>query len=73
MRKSVSFSNTQQIFLIPVTPQLWWNNIDNARAKKEMFEELSKFLSSHPGSTVRQALKFLYQPNNIVCDANHFE
>ena len=70
-RKKVNFQNIIKVILIPKYKDicdcrdLWWNEFDRRIATIFMNNEINTLLRIHPGMTTKQAMKLLYQPNNI--------
>jgi hypothetical protein len=52
---------------------LWWTENDKLAACYAMNKEIRSLQHIHPNMTIKQAMKLLYQPNNIVYDKNNFE
>ena len=77
--KKVNFSkDLESTRLIPkyeidLLSYLWWNEFDRYEASKLAFDEISALLTRHPSMTYKQALKLLYQPNNISYNKCNFE
>jgi CRISPR/Cas system-associated protein Cas10 (large subunit of type III CRISPR-Cas system) len=77
--KKVNFSKElESTRLIPkyeidMLSYLWWNDFDKYQASKLAFDEITTLLNRHPCMTYRQALKLLYQPNNISYNKCNFE
>ena len=69
--KRVRFHNLIQIVLIPKVSDLydsidiWWSNTDKLNAHKSMYDEIQVLQKRHPAMTLTQAMKLLYQPNNL--------
>jgi hypothetical protein len=51
---------------------LWWSENDKLAAYYAMNKEIRTLRDIHPTMTIKQAIKLLYQPNNIVYDKNNF-
>jgi len=45
---------------------LWWTEVDKREASISMFIEIQNLQRIHPTMTVKQAMKLLYQPNNLT-------
>jgi hypothetical protein len=78
-RKKVDFQNIIKVVLIPKYKDicdcrdLWWNEFDRRIATIFMNNEITTLMRIHPGMTSKQAMKLLYQPNNIrYYDPNNF-
>ena len=77
--KKVNFSKElESTRLIPkyeraMIPYLWWNNFDKDDACKLARTEINTLLNRHSSMTYKQALKLLYQPNNISYNKGNFE
>ena len=78
-RKKVDFQNIIKVVLIPKYKDicdcrdLWWNESDKRIATIFMNSEITTLMRIHPGMTTKQAMKLLYQPNNIrYYDPNNF-
>lgn len=70
-RKKVSFQNIIRVILIPKYSEicdcrdLWWNEFDRKIATIFMNNEINTLIRMHPSMNTKQAMKLLYQPNNI--------
>jgi hypothetical protein len=51
---------------------LWWSQLDKYTACYMMKLEIHNLQKIHPSMTIKQAMKLLYQPNNICYDPNNF-
>jgi hypothetical protein len=52
---------------------LWWTELDKRIAHSMMFREINQLQSIHPSMTLKQAMKLLYQPDNLTrYDPNNF-
>lgn len=77
-KKRVSFNTTKYIYIIPylteysTSNELWWSLKEQTESKKSVFEEINRLKRVHPTITLRDALTLLYQPNNIVYNAENF-
>jgi len=70
MTKKVRF-NKANIHLIRYTKEyaecgLWWSTTDQIEAKKSCFREIEMLMLSYGRMRLSEALKLLYQPNNIT-------
>ena len=72
--KRVRFHNLIKVVLIPKISELysiidrrdmWWSENDKLNAHKSMYAELQILQKRHPCMTLKQAMKLLYQPNNL--------
>ena len=69
--KRVQFLNVIKIILIPKYNEicdcrdLWWSELDKKIAMIFMNNEINTLLRIHPSMNTKQAMKLLYQPNNI--------
>lgn len=78
MFKKVRFEKYINIKLIPVYYEienydtLWWNQIDIINNFTISYNEIIRLLKIHPFMEKKQAIKLLYQPNNISYDPNNF-
>lgn len=75
-KKKVTF-NCVAIFLIPYTKDrtedvLWWSDEDHVIAKIAAREEIIRLINIHKSMLLRDALKLLYQPNNISYNEDNF-
>jgi hypothetical protein len=72
--KKVRFSTWVSVFPnpyfieIPTKKYLWWSESDKNDAQLTMIFEIRNLQKTHPSITVKQAMKLLYQPNNIIYD-----
>jgi len=76
--KKVIFSEKIELRFIPkyeteMIYELWWNTFDKYNATVLAKIEINILLSRHPSMTYKQALKLLYQPNNISYNESNFE
>jgi len=75
----VKFSkNLESTRLIPkydteMISYLWWNNFDKYYARKLARTEINALLNRDTSMTYKQAVKLLYQPNNISYNNCNFE
>jgi hypothetical protein len=52
---------------------LWWSELDKSAACYTMWNEIQNLQKKHPAMTVKQAMKLLYQPDNLTrYDSNNF-
>jgi hypothetical protein len=69
--KRVQFLNVINIVYIPKyneicdCRELWWSEIDKKVAIVFMNNEINTLLQIHPAMNKKQAMKLLYQPNNL--------
>lgn len=75
-KKKVRFDGVT-IFLIPYTKDktgevLWWTTEDHVIAKVSAREEIMRLINIHKSMLLRDALKLLYQPNNISYNEDNF-
>jgi len=78
-KKKVRFSSFIKEFKNPYFieksqfPYLWWSELDKSSACCLMRNEIKNLQKVHPTMTVKQAMKLLYQPNNLrYYDPNNF-
>jgi len=76
-KKKVRFDKAT-IFLVSTikdetTETLWWSVEEHAESRKSAFEEINNLRSIHKTMTMRDALKLLYQPNNITYNEANFQ
>lgn len=78
-RKRVRFSIYTFIYPNPtiidveICKYLWWTELDKSAAYFAMFSEIQNLQRIHPTMTMKQAMKLLYQPNNLTrYDASNF-
>ena len=70
-RKRVNFQNIIRVRYIPNyndicdCSNLWWSNVDKQIAMIFMNNEINNLIRIHPSMTKAQAMKLLYQPNNL--------
>lgn len=78
MKKQVKFKNIVNVMLFPYCKNdnekydLWWNNYDLNLAMNSCNNEIKRLMNIHPNMNKIQAIKLLYQPNNICYDSNNF-
>ena len=71
-KKKVRFSSFVREFRNPTfiekshLPYLWWTKLDKSTACYTMRTEIQNLQKKHPNITVKQAMKLLYQPNNLT-------
>ncbi len=71
-KKKVRFSSFIREFRNPTFiershfPYLWWTELDKSTACYAMRSEIQNLQKNHPNITVKQAMKLLYQPNNLT-------
>jgi hypothetical protein len=76
--KIVKFNNIANLHLIPSRHEinncreLWWSTMDQSWARFTALQEIKDLRRKHPLMTIKQALKLLYQPNNIRYDPANF-
>jgi hypothetical protein len=69
--KRVQFLNTINVVYIPKYNEicdcrdLWWSELDKKIAMIFMNNEINTLLRIHPSMNTKQAMKLLYQPNNL--------
>jgi hypothetical protein len=69
--KKVKFENIIKVVFIPKysdicdCKDIWWTEIDKKVAMIFMNNEINTLLRIHPSMNTKQAMKLLYQPNNI--------
>lgn len=69
--KKVNFQNIITVIYIPKykdvcdAKDIWWNEIDKRSAMIFMNSEINTLMRIHPNMTYKEAMKLLYQPNNI--------
>jgi predicted double-glycine peptidase len=82
MKKQVSFHNITDVYLIPSHKDieykktihlLWWDNWDFEFAVEEQKKEITEIMLRNKGMRYKDAVKLLYQPNNIRYDPSNFE
>jgi len=78
-KKKVRFSSFIREFRNPTFIEkshfsyLWWNELDKSAAYHTMRCEIQNLQKKHPSMTVKQAMKLLYQPDNLTrYDLNNF-
>ena len=47
-------------------PYLWWSELDKMSAYYTMHDEIRRLQKNHPNMTMKQAMKLLYQPDNLT-------
>lgn len=78
VNKKVTFKNSIKIYLIQPYYELenyknlWWTHIDKIHCILNSNEEIYRLLTIHPCMEVHQAMKLLYQPNNISYNPDNF-
>jgi len=78
-QKKVRFSSFIREFRYPNfiekehLSHLWWTELDKSVARYNMYNEIQNLQKIHPSMTVKQAMKLLYQPDNLTrYDSNNF-
>jgi hypothetical protein len=70
-KKKVNFQNIIRVIYIPKykdicdCKDIWWSEIDKRTAMIFMNNEINTLIRMHPSMNTKQAMKLLYQPNNI--------
>jgi len=70
--KKVRFSNYVYICSNPTIidlencKKLWWSELDKSAAYFSMYSEIQNLQRIHPTMTMKEAMKLLYQPNNLT-------
>lgn len=78
-KKTVSFNTEKYIHIIPylteyISPtELWWSQNEHTESIKSAFEEINRLKLIHKSIKLTDALRLLYQPNNITYNKNNFE
>jgi hypothetical protein len=77
--KRVRFHDLTRVILIPKMSELydsidiWWSESDKVAANAMMYCEIKTLQRIHPTMTMKQAMKLLYQPDNLTrYDVNNF-
>jgi hypothetical protein len=47
-------------------PYLWWSELDKMTAYSTMHYEIRRLQMNHPSMSMKQAMKLLYQPDNLT-------
>jgi len=76
MPKNVRFDKAS-IYLIRYAKEyaecdLWWTIQDQIEAKKSCFREIDRIMLIHGRIKLSDALKLLYQPNNVSYSEENF-
>jgi hypothetical protein len=80
--KKVRFNNKIYVYLIPsykdieynkLINDIWWNSYDYKIAVETQKKEINELMLRHRGMRYKDAIKLLYQPNNIRYDPSNFE
>ena len=56
-----------------INKDLWWSKEDQVESRKSAFDEINRLRKIHKTISVRDALRLLYQPNNITYNENNFQ
>ena len=79
-KKKIKFNRIVKVCLVPYYNELcenfldlWWSCMDAKIAKNNAVEEIYNLINNHPSMEIKQAVKLLYQPNNISYDPSNFE
>jgi hypothetical protein len=70
-KKRVDFSVFRDVIILPKISEtcdsidIWWSTTDRVNACKSMTLEIHDLQKKYPDMTYKQAVKLLYQPNNI--------
>lgn len=77
--KRVRFHDLTRVIFIPKMSELydtidiWWSESDKVAANAMMYREIQTLQRIHPTMTMKQAMKLLYQPDNLTrYDVNNF-
>ena len=78
-KKQVRFNNWNIVYPNPnkieseTTRCLWWSENDKKEAYFAMNKEIRGLQKRHPNINIQQAMKLLYQPNNLkIYDPKNF-
>ena len=75
--KKVRFTESNKIHLIPFENEyifhIWYSENELLYFKKTAVKEILELIKRHDSMTYKDAIKLLYQPNNISYDMNNFE
>lgn len=81
-QNTVRFYNKVYVYLIPShkdieynknTNKIWWDSLDYLVAVESQKKELRELMDRNKGMKYKDAIKLLYQPNNIRYDPSNFE
>ena len=71
-KKQVRFNTVKYIHIVPylteyISPnELWWSKKDQTDSIISAQKEVKNLISMHKSMKLKEALKVLYQPNNIT-------
>ena len=51
----------------------WLNAFDYMRARHSTYHEIKLFISRNPGTSIKDAMRMLYQPGYIIYNEAYFE
>jgi hypothetical protein len=76
-KKQVRF-NKATVFIFEaieekMSKDLWWSKEDQAESRKSAFEEINRLREIHKTISLRDALRLLYQPNNVTYNEKNFQ
>jgi hypothetical protein len=77
MKKRVQFDRAT-VFLVNSIKEnseteLWWSDEDHARCKIEALYEINRLKTIHKSIHFKDAIRLLYQPNNIRFNEENFQ
>jgi hypothetical protein len=78
--KKIKFNMVKYVMLIPsrrefddnMKKTLWWNNFDYNNFRFSALYEIQQIMLRHNDMHIKDAIRLLYQPNNIKFDKNNF-
>jgi hypothetical protein len=72
---NVKFKNIVDVRIIPIHTDnnLWWSPEDMLKFRFECYREIVELLSYRKEMSYNDAMKLLYQPDNIRYDKSNFE
>ena len=78
--KKIKFNMIKYVKLIPsrkdfddnMKKTMWWNDYDYDNFRNLAIYELKNIMLRHSNMHIKDAIKLLYQPNNIIFDKSNF-
>jgi hypothetical protein len=73
-KKKVLFKNMVRIFFFQTQnyKELWWSEKEMINTRIEALTEIERLMKMHPKMERKDALRLLYQPNNITYNPSNF-
>jgi len=56
-----------------IKKDLWWSQEDHIESRRTALDDVNRLRCIHPTISLRDALRLLYQPNNVTYNEKNFE